>query len=464
MPSFRPKTLLLCICGFKSNGKLRKVVERTVRIRKLSLIDSLLFLLGLSVWVGKGLNLGLVTVRPVDIVSVLLVMALLAQLALLPGNSLRKHGNGGELVAALLIPILLVVGTSVVSAVNAVELAAVFRFAARYLLGAVLIGGLSVFLFTHNRIRLLAHSLLIGAVASVVVSAVAIVLPPLAAFTIRYGDRAQALLNHPNQFAMLLVSVIPLALALALKRHRRIGAWLVLAVLVTGVGLSGSKANLVLGVVALALTSLLASQLHRRITRRVGLAIGLTVGTVCFGYLAFLTVETVNPRTLATIERLLQEPEQVTAVITRVEMWETAIDLGLQYPWTGIGAGNAIHYLPYDHAHNVFIEFFMTLGVPGVLALALLLLSIFVLVCVTLWYAITARSVPFTEKLLSVALPVGVLSYVLANQSSDSFGGTTLPILWVLTSMLLAQLRLIWKQRANYGGSRADVSPFEAVP
>lgn len=414
-----------------------------MRIWRPSLVDVLLILLGLSVWVGKGLNLGLVTVGPVELIAGLLLISMLARSAMRRSSGLFPVGVDGGLITFLIGSIVIIAAAATASAVNAVEPGAVFRFVARYLLGALLVGELIVFLTTFDRLLVLSYALLTGAAISVVASAVGLLLPPLAAFTIRYGDRAQAFLNHPNQFAMLLVAVIPIALALALRRPHRIGAWLVLAILMAGVGLTGSKVNLVLGVVVLAVTSILASQLHRRLTKRVGLAIGLTLGTIVFAYLAFLTVDSVSPRTLATIERIIEEPAQVTAVKTRVEMWEMAVYLGLEYPLTGIGAANTTHYLPYDHAHNVFIEFFMTLGVLGVFALTLFLLSILVLGCVSIWTALTARTLPVADKLLAVALPIGFFSYVLANQSSDSFGGNTLPILWILASMTLAQLRLM---------------------
>lgn len=421
-----------------------------------NLIDSLLVLLGLSVWVGKGLDVGPVTVRPVDVVGILVLVALLTRSAFRPSSVRSARGIASVLGALLLGSILLIVAAAAVSVIAAEEPTAVVRFIARYVLGAVLIVGLLTFMTTHARIRVLTYALLAGAVISVAFSAVGLLLPPLVAFTVRYGDRAQAFLNHPNQLAMLLVSVIPIALAFALRRPKRIGAWLVLAVLVAGVGLSGSKVNLVLSVVALAITSLLAAQLHRRLTRRIGIALGLTLGTLTLAFLAYLTVDTVSPRTLETIERLLQEPEQVTAVITRVEMWGTAVQLGMQNPWTGIGAANAIHYIPYDHAHNVFIEFFMTLGVPGLSALTLMLFTIFALGCASVWSALTSRFAALGARLLAVALPVGALGYVLANLSSDSFGGTTLPVLWVVVALLICQLKLM--QRPAPASTREGTS------
>lgn len=396
--------------------------------------------LGVALWVGRGIDLGPVDLQPVQVVGALIGLALLSTtvtgvrpLAWLQPRSARD-------VAALALAFTAVVTAAGFSAIDAQEPFSIVRFIARYLLGLVLLVSVLHFLQRPRNARVLERALLAGAILSVALSAAGYLVPSLATITIRYGDRAQGLLNHPNQLAMLLIAVAPLAIAVALEQPRRIGPWIRLLVICSGVAMSGSKANLAMLVFLLPTIGLLAAQLQRGAFRRLGMASALVVAAVLAVSVMWAVVRTANPRTLTTLERLLTEPVSTTAVASRLDMWQVALDRALDSPWFGVGADHTAYYLPYSHAHNVFVEYFLTMGMTGLIALIVLLTALAFPASRALFDALTRTSLTTGHRLRLLALPMGTAAYVAASQSSDSFGGTTLPILWLLAALTIAEL------------------------
>jgi len=362
------------------------------------------------------------------------------------------------LAGAVIVGVTLVVLAAALSATEARDPMSVVRFMARYLLGLALLLALGRFLSDRVRLARLETALVAGAVASVALAGLGFFVPQLGDLTVRYGDRAQALLNHPNQFAMLLTAMAPIALARALERPRRSWGWVAFVLVAAGVGLTGSKANLLLLVVVVPTFAILAAQLLPGARRRLGAAFAMSVGALAVGGVAFAIVRAFNPRTLATLERLFLDPANTTTVSLRREMWGTAIQRAVEQPWFGVGADHSRFYLAHGHAHNVVIEFFLTLGVVGLVALATLLLAVGGIAAVSLVAAFARRRSPYPDRLRLIAYPLVLATYVVANQSSDSFGSSTLPLLWIVVAMALAQLELADRGHRR----RAAPPPFAA--
>jgi O-antigen ligase len=413
-----------------------------MRLRARSLSDVVLVtLFGLSLWVGRGIDLGPVDLQPVQIAMAVLVVGVAVRLGLPRYPHVQRLApTATAALAGVVIALLAIVAAATLSAVDARDVGSVVRFQARYVLGLAAIGALVFVLRPRDVSIALERALLLGGAASVVIAAAGYFVDAVGALTIRYGDRAQGLLNHPNQLAMLLTTLTPIALARAVRSPRRFGAWSTVIVLVLGVALTGSKANLLLLAVVVPLCAFLFAQLRGDAQRRVITTIGLAIPLATIAGAAFFVIERASPRTLATLERLLSDPVSTSTVVSRADMWTSAIDEGLQRPWFGVGADNGRYYLPHDHAHNVAIEYFLTMGVAGVAALGALVAALAAIALFAAWLAVARPRLPYDVRLGLIAYPTASIVYLASNQSSDSFGGTTLPLLWATVALTIAHL------------------------
>ena len=397
--------------------------------------------IGLALWVGHGIAVGPFDLQPIQLagaVALVVLIALTVHAQSAPVTWL--HPTTAAFFGSLVVALTAIVGAAGLSAFAAPEPLSVVRFIARYVLGLVLLVAVLHMLWRPKNARVLEHALFAGAWLSVALSGAAHAIPLLAEIAIRYGDRAQGLLNHPNQLAMLLTSVAPIAFAAALTQPRRIGPWLTPLVVGAGVAMTGSKVNLVLLATLLPAMALLGAQLRGGPLRRARTTVALLLASVTVAVAATWVVQTTNPRTLVTIGRLFTDPAGTTAVVTRTQTWHLAIEYGLERPWFGVGADHASLLLPHSHAHNVFVEFFLTLGVAGLVALLLLLTALTALCAHALATALTRPALAVGDRLRLLGYPFSILAYVAASQSSDSFGGTTLPVLWLVTALTLAQV------------------------
>jgi O-antigen ligase len=194
-------------------------------------------------------------------------------------------------------------------------------------------------------------------------------------------NRAQASFAQPNVLAFFLCLAIPVAVALSGHRpsRGRLVA-LVLAGLATwGLLLTLSRTALI--GVFLALGILLLLPRFRR-AALVGLAVVVVFSLFNLDAITQSEQVSVVGERLATLGRsgaLQHDP--------RSEIYSTAVRMIGDHPVLGVGAGNfsivSLRYglrdqdgLPYDHAHDVVLTFAAELGLPGLLALAWLLLSL----------------------------------------------------------------------------------------
>jgi hypothetical protein len=201
---------------------------------------------------------------------------------------------------------------------------------------------------------------------------------------------------------------------------------------------SGSKTNFVVGVVGLAIFFGLQG-VHLAIARRRPLA--LLAGAVVAPLLleaTLLMLESFNPRAyrLLSVELFGGETH---SMISRDQLWSMSIDLGLSHPFMGVGAGQPVGDIA-PHSHNLFIEYFRTLGVPGGALIAVMAL----LVTVYLAGAVVRTLVSRTRggyaadvNVMVLASSVSVWNYLLANQMSDSFGPSTAAFFWLPLALLM---------------------------
>lgn len=206
----------------------------------------------------------------------------------------------------------------------------------------------------------------------------------------------------PNQLAGVLALYLPVAVALAggwpLGRPRRVVRWLLLAgclgflMLVAGLlVLTQSRSGWIGGAAGLlALGTLWGLSSQRRWKRLLGAALPLlTVAAVAGGILY------VGPQRAGEVvygaggDAAVEEVVGSIGIAGRVEIWSRALYAIQDFPFTGCGLGTfrrVVHILyplfligpdsDIAHAHNIFLQTALDLGLPGLVAyLALLMVA-----------------------------------------------------------------------------------------
>jgi O-antigen ligase len=205
------------------------------------------------------------------------------------------------------------------------------------------------------------------------------------------GDfiRAYGMFGQPNPYAGYLGTILPTALALSLVRHP--GKFRVIAVvssllIATGIVLSLSRGAWVGLVISLGVMAMAWGPRARK------LVIPLTALGVLFvvlGNVGLLPASLASRVTSVTenfgvfdIRTVTLTPENF-AIVERMAHWQAGWYMLQDYPFLGVGPGNypAVYdeyYIPpwrepLGHAHNYYLNMAVEAGIPGMLALLLVL-------------------------------------------------------------------------------------------
>lgn len=223
--------------------------------------------------------------------------------------------------------------------------------------------------------------------------------------------RARAFYGSPNNLALYLERVLPLGLSVGLWGRSRWRRWCYgLGALALGAAilLTFSRGALFLGVPA----ALLALGWLRG-----GRARWLASGLVLLGVLAIVP--------LARIERLSFDLSQGTNYL-RLSLWQAACDMVRDHPWLGVGLDNFLYYYGdyarpgaeierwLSHPHNLVLDFWLRLGIGGVVLIVGLLGGF-------LRYALRAyRALPEGDLRAMTLGFVGGMAAFVAHGSIDS--------------------------------------------
>ena len=214
-------------------------------------------------------------------------------------------------------------------------------------------------------------------------------------------DRARAFAPSPNNLALLLGRVLPLAVALAATRGRRGGltwaaGWVAVALVGFGLTVTWSRGGWIAGTVAVGWLAwrlwsgrpgLGATDVERSsggsprpkahspyIFGRV--ASGLIVIAVCGGAIGLWL--------LATSGRVRSLFDADGSGLLRVSVWQSAIAMVRDHPWVGIGLDQFVYAYPaylqagawrepnLSHPHQFLLDAWLRLGAVGVVAIAAL--------------------------------------------------------------------------------------------
>jgi O-antigen ligase len=183
--------------------------------------------------------------------------------------------------------------------------------------------------------------------------------------------RARGIYGSPNNLALVLGRVLPVMLAMVLRGPRGWRPWAYgLAAVPTAVCLflSFSRGAWLLGVPASLLVLALVAGRPARI-----LAFCLAIA----GLIGLLP--------LAGTKRLSTLFSLEGTVLLRRKLWEAAWEMARDHPLFGVGLDNFLYQYPryirpealsepnLSHPHNILLDFWLRLGVPGLLALGWLL-------------------------------------------------------------------------------------------
>lgn len=259
------------------------------------------------------------------------------------------------------------------------------------------------------------------------------------------GSRSAGFFQHPNQYAIWIICLLPLVM-LTIKKVQF--AILSLANVIVALLVSGSKVNIFLALVIILICIGIRLGWRVRLIILISVAAGFvtTFSAVLLEYL-YRVMDAVNPRYGKVFREVLEDPTGSVSFLARVALWEEAIDYGAANPLLGIGGGQAYTVLQsgIPHAHNLILQYFMTYGVIGLGAL----LTIFVAAFIGGLMGV-ARNVH--EKRLKYAFVISLVAIFVSNQSSDSMAGNQVLLFGIIVGFILCASEI----RANEALAKSD--------
>ena len=179
--------------------------------------------------------------------------------------------------------------------------------------------------------------------------------------------RIRGFYGSPNNLALFLGRALPLALAFALFWQRGRAFWIAATALTALAMLLTFSIG---GWIAVGLAVLAVAALHSR--RALNIAVGL-------GVVGLLGVAGVGAR----IPRIASHFDlQDSTTFVRLDVWQSAIHMLRDHPIRGVGLDNFLYYYQHgyrlpsawedpnlSHPHNILLDFWLSLGLPGFLLL-----------------------------------------------------------------------------------------------
>ena len=260
----------------------------------------------------------------------------------------------------------------------------------------------------------------------------------------KFADRAEGYFKHSNQLGIALSAGLPLIAAkLVTLRGQRLLQLILTGCLVAvllGLVKSGSKTNFIVGVAGLGtFFGLYSIYLVIRKERAVAVIAGTVMAPILLEA-SLLTLQHLNPRAYNLLS-LQASGGEAHSMISRQRLWEMSIDLGLSHPFAGVGAGQPIGDIA-PHSHNLFIDYFRTLGVPGLALVTIIVLFVTAYLVSAVLGTLKATADDTNESVaktnvMVLGTSVSVWNYLVANQMSDSFGPSTAPFFWLPLALLI---------------------------
>lgn len=279
----------------------------------------------------------------------------------------------------------------------------------------------------------------------------------------RFADRAEGYFKHANQLGIALSAGLPLVAArLIVCRKYRLVLWGCLVAVLLGLVKSGSKTNFVVGMVGLgAFFGLYGIYLTIRRQRPLAIMAGTITAPLLLGA-SVLTLQFLNPRAYQLLTVQLTGGE-AHSMVSRERLWSISMDLGLLHPFIGVGAGQPVRDIA-PHSHNLLIEYFRTLGVPGLALIVIMVVLVATYLLSATLHTLSAKGASeqaTRADVMVLGTSIAALNYIVANQMSDSFGPSTAPFFWLPLALLMFYRGL---QRSVRSGIGANAQPQIPMP
>lgn len=249
---------------------------------------------------------------------------------------------------------------------------------------------------------------------------------------------------HPNVVAGALILIIPVSFAVLLQSRWHLSRFFTMFQLVAtttmaaAVILTQSRGGL-LGLSAAIL--LICFLLLPRTTIWLALLIVLFVaGSYIFG-------DWIKSVWLARQESLYQD------VMSRFQIWQVSIIAIIDFPLTGIGIGTFTTVIPllyplsfsiesYPHAHNLFLQIGLDLGIPGLTVYVALLTNLFAMIFVTFWKTPRHSSI----RTLAIGSMASLVAMLIHGMVDAVTWGTKLSFFpWILFALITQMFLLAQK-------------------
>lgn len=243
-----------------------------------------------------------------------------------------------------------------------------------------------------------------------------------------------AFFENPNQLGVAVLAVWPLAIALLLNARTtivRLFCALNVLILATAIVMSGTKTALALSFVAGPLTWLYHG------SRSGSLDKTLFKLSIIFCAVALAVPATLWVLSWATPDFFRRVNSILTyglwefpSMKTRDIVWKDSIQVGLDHPLLGGGAGTQVYH--YAHSHNMFLDYFRGMGVFALAAAVVLVGSAVSRAANFLLSTLPKGEIDRAPDTIVAGLYLGATFYLIGNQLSDSFSPTTSFLFWVM--------------------------------
>lgn len=247
--------------------------------------------------------------------------------------------------------------------------------------------------------------------------------------------RILAIYHSPNALALYLGRVIPVAVALALAERPSTGS---------GRGRWWSAA-------ALASAALMVVVFYLTFSRGAFLGLGAALMLLLFIWrprVALIAVGALAVALLASLPFLpLDRLLQLTPLAQRLYVWQAALQMAFDYPFTGVGLDNFLYYYPQymlpaaalepdiSHPHNLILDFWLRLGILGLVLLAWLQEQFW-----RMSITVLRQMGPSWQRWLVLALMASMLDFLVHGLIDNSYFLIDLAYLFWFTYALVAIL------------------------
>lgn len=300
------------------------------------------------------------------------------------------------------------------------------------------------------------------------------------------GDRPYANMGQPNQLATLLLwGLLACFWAYSNQKIGSFPAWLMSSFLLIGIALTQSRTAW-LGLTLL----VVASWIWRRLWHSRWVPWVVTGLFVFFWFCPLLLRELNQALLLSSDQSFLREPLQGEL---RPLAWRLFLDAALEKPWFGYGWREVGHaqlnvvtdfpalHATFGHAHNLFLDLVLWLGLP---------MGLFVSGALVWWFVSSMRAVSnakdaililfvgvigihamlelplhYAYFLLPTGLVMGVLNQRLGKQTIWTSPRWTFTVLWLASALLLSGIvRDYFRVEASFQALRFELARIGTLP